>query len=89
MDIADLFNYADDNSVACYDVDYEGVSKRFLKVSCVMLKWFKDNYMQANPYKFQFILVGSDYVDKGISVNYIFINAAVSVKLLGCTFTVH
>ena len=83
MEIADLFNYADDNSVACHDVNYEGVCKKLEKVSNIMLKWFTDNYMQANPSKFQLILFGSEHLDSSVVVDDIVIKAERCVKLLG------
>ena len=59
-----LYNYADDNtlSFSCPDFD------RFIQVlqseSLILINWFHDNCMQANPDKFQAIAVGERTFEK-------------------------
>ena len=53
------------------------------KVVNVMLKWFIDNNMQANPSKFQLIVFGSEHINSSIKVGNIVIRAECSVTLLG------
>jgi hypothetical protein len=84
MGFADLFNYADDNTVSCYDKDIDTVRTSLQRVSDVMLKWFNDNYMQANPDKFQLIIFGaSDVTNNSVNINGNNINAEQNVVLLG------
>ncbi len=54
--MCDIFNYADDNSLYCEGNDYESAYQNVLQNANVMLKWLKDNYLQANPSKFQCIV---------------------------------
>ena len=52
-----LYNYADDNSL-CYanaNINYVNTT---LEMECkIMISWFKDNRMKANPNKFQYMLL--------------------------------
>ena len=47
------FNYADDNFICCHS---SNVITNLEKVANVMLAWFKQNYIQPNPDKFQISL---------------------------------
>ena len=69
LGLADICNYADDNTISCYDKSVDVVTARLTQVSDVTIQWFKTNFMQANPNKFQLILFGSDHVDKSININ--------------------
>ena len=57
-----LFNYAVDNSLSCTShtcmIDHE-ISNLQLDGNRA-IKWFTDNGMQANPDKFQFMIISSD-----------------------------
>lgn len=53
---ADLFNYADDNSVSISGKELSLVSKLLQSEAEVTVRWFSDNAMEANPNKFQGIL---------------------------------
>ena len=61
-----LFNYADDNSVSVNHEELNVVSCLLQAEVEVALQWFSENGMQANPVKFQGILLignkdGSDF----------------------------
>ena len=80
----DIFNYADDNTISCYGSSATEVCDKLIPAIDIVLKWFKLNYMQANPNKFQFIMFGKDAnkiaidIDEGIRIE-----SETDVKLLG------
>ena len=51
-----VFNYADDTSILCKPRDYDSAYNDLLSAASTMIHWYKMNYMQANPEKFQFII---------------------------------
>ena len=53
---ANLFNYADDNSVSVNGKELNIVSRLLQSEAEVTVRWFCDNAMEANPSKFQGIL---------------------------------
>ena len=55
--LCSIYNYADDNSICVHGNDVDIVIRNIEAVSDVMLKWFHQNYLQANPEKFQFMLM--------------------------------
>ncbi len=68
---------------------YTYVLKKSQKYTSNAIKWFEENYTQANPTKFQFMFM-KKYTSKEISpeilnVNDIKIPAETEVKLLGMT----
>lgn len=80
-----LYNYADDNSVSTCAPNLGDVICS-LKLDCGnAIKWFKDNGMQANADKFQFMLVSPRITD-AISINIcenVTITSEPHVKVLG------
>ena len=69
QNICDVYNYADDNSVGCSGNNPEEITNNLKHVVNIMLKWFKDNYLKANPDKFQFILFSKLRYDCTLSIN--------------------
>ncbi len=54
------------------------------KSSEVMIRWFNNNFIQANPNKFQLILFGTSLQTGSIKINGdISIESRTTVKLLG------
>jgi hypothetical protein len=53
-----LYNYADDNTLSFSSPDYDFLISTLEAESQVLIDWFKDNKMQANPDKFQVLAVG-------------------------------
>ena len=53
-----VFNYADDTSILCKHRDYDSAHNDLLSAATcsTMIHWYKMNYIQANPEKFQFII---------------------------------
>ena len=55
-ELCDVYNYADDNSIGFTGKNTEEVISKLRNVANVMVTWFNDNFLQANPEKFQFIM---------------------------------
>ena len=90
-----LFNYADDNSVSVNHMELH-VESRVLQAE-VTVKWFSKNAMQANPAKFEGILLkGNKYAsDFKVSIRGQDIDFSESITALGIcidenlTFDIH
>ena len=84
-DQCDILNYADDNSICCHGSNVDDVITNLERVSNVMLTWFKQNYIQPNPDKFQFILFHNAVKssNKSVGVGDTILEKLESVKLLG------
>ena len=82
------YNYADDNTLSYSDTDINRLTNVLQEESKVLITWFNDNQMQANPDKFQAIAVGKKTHDETISFNLDgnIIKCDDEVKLLGVTF---
>ena len=85
---SNLYNYADDNTLSYGSKNIDDVITTLEEESSVLIKWFSDNHMQANPDKFQTIAVGKKTHDKNIIFNLEGnkIECEDEVKLLGVTF---
>ena len=59
-DHCDISNYADDTKASCAGDNVDEVIAKLQNVASIMLTFFKSNYLQANPDKFQIILYNSD-----------------------------
>ncbi len=51
MEICDLVNYADDNTLSVIERTVQMVLSALKKDAENDMNWFKDNFMQANPEK--------------------------------------
>ena len=54
--LCQVYNYADDTTISCTGRTIDDVYARLNNVMDVMLAWFQNNYLQANPSKFQLIV---------------------------------
>ena len=86
---ANLFNYADDNTLSISHKEIDYVIELLVKDTTNTMKWFLDNYMQANPQKFQVMFMKPQKLQtelpSDISINDITISTNDKVKLLGVT----
>ena len=66
-----LYFYADDklNTVSAADRVLSKLIANLAEDSLMLIKWFADNYMKANPDKFQAIAVGKRTKDENITFN--------------------
>ena len=55
-----LYNYADDNSLSCAGTTVQEVTSSLQFDGSCVIQWFTDNGMQANPSKFQFMIISPD-----------------------------
>ena len=46
-----LYNYADDNTLSHSGPDLDGSVKSLVKESAILIDWFANNKMKANPEK--------------------------------------
>ena len=85
---ASIYNYADDNTVSYSDESLDTTKEVLVEESIICIDWFKDNKMQANPDKFQAIMLGLQgfLKCKSLNLNGIEIKCEDSVNLLGVTF---
>ena len=83
----DLYNYADDNTLSYASSNIIEIKQVLETNSSILVEWFSNNQMQANPDKFQAICIGK----KTNNANLIFniegteIKPEECVKLLGVT----
>ena len=58
-----IYNYADDNTVSFIHKDFNFLKSVLESDSLNIISWFKENYMKANPDKFQAICIGKKNYD--------------------------
>ena len=82
-----MYNYADDNTVSSADLVLSKLIENLVKDSLLLIKWFADNHMKANPDKFQAIAVGKRTKDENVTfkLDDNIIKCEEHVKLLGVT----
>ena len=82
-----LDNYVDDNTVSAADRVLSKLGTNLAEDSLMLIKWFADNHMKANPDKFQVIAVGKRTKDENITFNLDnnIIHCEDHVKLVGVT----
>ena len=81
----DLCNFADDNTMYVCCETLSDVLNRINSELKVVLSWFADNGMVANPDKFQTIFLGTREPDITIEIGSKTIYSSKKVKLLGVT----
>ena len=80
----DLYGYADDNTLSKAAKDAASLKRALERDTANMLSWFTENYMSANPDKFQAIVLGMKNPETmNFAVGNVTINPSQSVKLLG------
>ena len=86
---ASIYNYADDNTVSYSHKNLDIMKEVLVLVdeSATCNEWFRNNKMQANPDKFQAIMLGMSGFEnfKSLFLNGTEIKCEDSVKLLGVT----
>ena len=82
-DKCQIYNYADDNSLAYSHNDLSVVKSKLENASQFALQWFKVNNMEANPSKFQSIVFSRQKCDIMFCIDRNVIQTENCVKLLG------
>ena len=84
-DECSLYNYADDNTIAYFANSNEEVKLKLEYVINKMLNWFHENFLQANPDKFQLVTFNRRHDGNvmNVKVGNVMIKAEPTVKLLG------
>ena len=82
---ADLFNYADDNTLAYISNNVQEIEQVLTAESNVAINWFYINMMEANPDKFQVMFLSKKEMEKpfSITLNGNTLKSDTCVKLLG------
>ena len=79
----DVYNYADDNTLSYQHKDISVVKNNLEDVSKTAITWFNDNFMQANPSKFQALCISQENAKLELTIDGITIKSENVVKLLG------
>ncbi len=82
-DLCDIYNYADDNTICIHGSVVDDILSELESVSNVLLEWFELNYLQANPEKFQFMLIHTNKLEYNVNIGNAVLSSEDSVKLLG------
>ena len=79
-----IHNYADDNTLSYHHKNPTVVKNVLESATDMSLTWFHNNYMQANPEKFQsIVLCRNDNTNLRFNINGHVIEPSCTVKLLG------
>ncbi len=89
MEIYDLLNYADDNTLSIIRNTVNLVISALRKDAENAMLWFRENFMQASPRKFQFMIMqkytSQEIISVLITKHGTTIMRPTEVKLLGIT----
>ena len=80
----DIANYADDTTAYTIDTSLDSLLQCLYKDTSVLIKWFKNNYLQMNPDKCK-LLISNKNTDVSLTLENEVIECNSSVKLLGVT----
>ena len=83
---SEICNFADDNTIYDCGKDLSNILENLKHDMKILLKWFRINSLQANPGKFQFMILGGKYPNSvKLIINSIKIEETKKVVLLGIT----
>ena len=88
----DLSNFADDNISSFSDPEVSVIEKTLAKEVTLLLKWFKDNSLEANPTKFQALLCQSNHsgdVKMNVIIEDVSVSSTPSITSLGVIIDSH
>ena len=72
-----LYNYADDNTIYFISPDFNKLIAILQSESLILMDWFQENHMQANPDKFQAIAVGKRTYEKNLALKMLMLKSSV------------
>ena len=78
----DIANYADDNTPYSANNDIVAMLSNLKLQSNILNKWFKDNFMKANPGKYHLLLSATEETNT-LNIEDVCINSSKCEKLLG------
>ena len=78
-----VYNYADNTTITCSDVNYDTAHTKLLAASDIMKSWFENNNLKANPNKFQLIVFEEANEERSLAIHGADLQSSSSVKLLG------
>ena len=87
VEVCELFNYADDNTLSTSNRVINHLIQNLLTDTNIIIQWFHQNFMKVNPDKFQLMIMKptgkNDVLPHEIQIEGIQIKASKSVRLLG------
>ena len=78
-----VYNYADDTTIMCSNMHYDTAHTKLLDASEVMIHWFENNNLKANPTKFQLIVFDGTNKQRNLAIYGADLQSSFSVKILG------
>ena len=84
--ITDISNFADDNTLSACESNMDKVLEILTAKLDLVLEWFNNNSMVANPSKFQLIFPGTVNANIAIKIGKFTVKSVEIVKLLGVKF---
>ena len=81
-----VYNYADVTTITCSDVNYDTAHTKLLAASDIMISWFENNNLKANPNKFQQIVFEEANEERSLAIHGADLQSSSSVKLLGVQY---
>ena len=82
----EVCNFADDNTIYDYGEDLSNILENLKHNLKILLKWFRINYLQAYPGKFQFMILGKKKRNSvKLIINTTEVEESKKVVLLGIT----
>ena len=81
----DICNFADGNTIYSCAKSINDVTENLQSDMKIVLEWFKDNQMMANPGKFKFMILSKNTINKSIVIDKKTIESSKSIKRLGLT----
>ena len=82
---SEICNFADDNTIYDCGENFSNILENLKHELRILLKWFRINSLQANPGKFQFMILGKKRNSVKLIINSTEIEESKKVVLLGIT----
>ena len=86
INVTNICNFADDNTLYACGTSMETIISNLSSDLSIVLVWFKENMLVANPKKFQMMLLGNNIEPVEINVENFVIKNSKSVELLSIVF---
>ena len=83
---SEVFNYADDNTLGTIGESLDTVARSLSVDAETLLDWFANNHMEANPGKFQGIVLGRNASQMTINMQGHDVTLGNSIEVLGVVF---
>ena len=83
---SEICNFADYNTLYTGGMELSSISENLKHDTKIILNWFRINSLKANPWKFQFMILGKKHCNNvKLKINSNVINESDTVEWLGIT----